>query len=39
MQDGSSLWNKNNAEQKDSEGLMVKILKVLINEPGESLYR
>ena len=38
MQEGSSIWNKN-AEHKDSEGLMVKILKVLINEPAESLYR
>lgn len=36
--DGSSIWNKN-GEQKESEGLIVKILKVLVNEPEESLYR
>lgn len=38
MQDGSFIWNKN-GEQKESEGLIVKILKVLISEPADSLYR
>jgi len=38
MQDGSFISNKN-AEHKESEGLIAKILKVLINEPADSLYR
>lgn len=38
MQDGSYSWNRV-GEYKEPEGLMVKILKVLINEPADSLYR
>ncbi|XP_024378941.1 uncharacterized protein [Physcomitrium patens] len=36
--DGSYSWNRV-GEYKEPEGLMVKILKVLINEPADSLYR
>jgi hypothetical protein len=35
-----SSWFPNpTAEVKDSDGLMLKILKVLIKEPADSLYR
>ncbi|KAG0588156.1 hypothetical protein KC19_2G220700 [Ceratodon purpureus] len=33
-----SFWSKNN-EGKESDGLMVKILKILVKEPSDSLYR
>lgn len=37
-QESFSFWSKNN-EGKESDGLMVKILKILVKEPSDSLYR
>lgn len=39
VQDSSSWLGNANAEQKESDGLMGKILGILVNEPADSLYR
>lgn len=36
-QESSSFWSKNS--DKESDSLLVKILKIFVNEPGDSLYR